>query len=351
MVFLFLFSFAISSCNRPGEKTPSEAEGKTAAGEAQESLPVKVLSPYREDIALSLRMTTSLEAEKEADVYSKTMGFCRGFQVEVGDSVRRGDLLAKLEDQEIRLALRQSDARLEKTRNDFERAETLHSEGLISKQMYQDLSLQLNLARADHELAEKRLADTSITAPISGVVTERNVKVGDLVTTTQALFKIENLDRLEARVHIPEQDYLKIRKGQEAILTVDAFPQKPFHGMVERVNPVIDSQSGTAPVTISVNNTEGILRPGMFTRIQIITAVHHNALIVPKESILIQGDKKAVYVVRDGLAREVFIKTGFQDTDRVEVLEGLTPEDRVVVMGHLGLQGDTKVRIIEERNG
>jgi len=179
------------------------------------------------------------------------------------------------------------------------------------------------------------------------VITNRSVKVGDLVTTTKPLFKIEDLEHLEAEIHIPEQDFLKVRSGQEAELLVDAFPGRSFRGSVERVNPVIDSQSGTAEATIDIRNPEGLLRPGMFVRVRVVTDVHRDTLIIPKEAVLIQGDRKAVYVVRDGTAREIFIRTGFQDSDRVEILEGLNPEDSVIVMGHLGLQGETKVRIIE----
>jgi len=212
LVFLLLLSCIMISCNRNGNQTPSEAKGKPAKGGVEEWVPVKVAHPHRADIALSLRTTTSIEAEQEADVYSKTIGFCRAFHAEEGDRVRKGDLLAKLEDSEIRLSLEQVRARLEKARKDQERGETLFQEGLISKQMYQDMTFHLDLAKADHKLEKKRLGDTSILATISGVVTERNCKVGDLVTTTQPLFKVENLDLLVAPVHIPEQDYLKVRK-------------------------------------------------------------------------------------------------------------------------------------------
>jgi membrane fusion protein, multidrug efflux system len=337
--------FSLFSCNGPA------AENKTGPGgnpvELDESVPVKTVVPQLGEIALYLNATTSIRARNKADVYARTVGFCEKVFVEEGDPLEKGDLLAKLGDHEIRLALEQSAARLGKVEKDAERAGTLFDEGLISKQMNQDLSLQLSLARADCELARKRLSDTSIVAPIPGIVTRRNVKVGDLVTTTQPLFQIEDLRRLEAEVHIPEQDFLKVRPGQEAELLVDAFPGRSFTGTVERVNPVIDSQSGTAKATLAVENPQGLLRPGMFIRVRIVTEVHRDTWILPREAILIQGERKAVYVVRDGKAHEVFVRTGFQDTDRVEILDGLNPGEFVIVMGHLGLQGETKVRVIE----
>ena len=341
----------VSSCNRPGREDTSEARARENGGGGESVVPVKVVRPSRGDIVQSIQATTSIEAKSEADVYSKMTGFCQRIFVEEGDSVQAGDRLAKLEDEEIRLAFEQAAARLDKAKNDYERAVELHAGGLISDQAYQDLSVQFRLAKSDYDLSRKRLDDTAIVAPLSGVVTERNVKLSDLVSTTQPLFKVVDLYTLEAEVHIPEQDYAKVRAGQEAVLRIDAFPDKSFSGRVERKSPVIDSRSGTAEATIAVENPEKILRPGMFVRVQIVIAVHADALILPRESILMQGDRKTVYTVEDGIAREVTVETGFQEGERVQILDGLAGEDRVVVRGHLGLQGGTKVRVIEELDG
>lgn len=339
------------SCGRKATEDATEA-GKRDNGRGEENVvPVKVIRPSQGDIVQSIQATTSVEAKREAHVYSKMIGFCHRIFVEEGDPVREGDRLAKLEDEEIRLNFAQAAARLDKAKNDHERAVELHAGGLISDQAYQDLSVQFRLAKSEYDLSKKRLDDTEIVAPLSGVVTERNVKLSDLVSTTQPLFKVVDLYILEAEVHVPEQDYAKVRAGQEAILNIDAFPERSFVGKVERKSPVIDSRSGTAEATIAVENPEGVLRPGMFVRVRIVIAVHPDALILPREAILMQGDRKTVYTVREGIAREVTVETGFQEGDRVEILDGLAREDRVVVRGHLGLQSGTKVRVIEELDG
>ena len=348
---LLALVFLTCSCSRPGSEDTSEAKERGKGRADEEAVPVKVVRALRGDIAQSIHATTSVEAKREADIYSKMVGFCNRIFVEEGDFVRAGQSLAKLDDEEARLAFEQAAARLHKAKNDHERAVELHAGGLISEQAYQDLSVQFRLAKADYDLSKKRLDDTSIVAPLSGVVTARNIKLSDLVSTTHPLFKIVDLYDLEAEVHIPEQDYTKVRRGQEAILKIDAFPEKSFVGTVERKSPVIDSQSGTAEATIAVRNPEGVLRPGMFVRVQIVVAVHPNALIIPREAILMQGERKMVYSVREGTAREITVQTGFQEGDRVEILDGLTEEDLVVVRGQLGLQGGTKVRIIEELHG
>lgn len=348
---LLVLVFLACSCSRPGAEDTSEAGERVKGRAGEDAIPVKVVRASRGDIVQSIHATTSIEAKREADVYSKMVGFCNRIFVEEGDFVQAGDPLAKLDDEEAGLAFEQAAARLHKAQNDHERAVELHAGGLISEQAFQDLSVQFRLAKADYDLSKKRLDDTSIVAPLSGVVTDRDIKLSDLVSTTQPLFKIVDLYDLEAEVHIPEQDYAKVRRGQEATLKIDAFPEKSFQGKVERKSPVIDSQSGTAEATIAVQNPEGVLRPGMFVRVRIVIAVHPDALIIPREAILMQGERKTVYSVREGAAREVTVRTGFQEGDRVEILEGLTEEDLVVVRGQLGLQGGTKVRIIEELHG
>lgn len=343
-----LLLWLVCACTGPGKQDILEAGESSRTDAAGEAVPVRVVRPSRGDIVQSIHATTSVEAKRRADVYSKRVGICQEIFVEEGDSVREGDLLARLDDAESRLAYEQAAARLEKAKSDYGRAVELHGGGLISEQVYQDLSVQHRLARADYGLAKKRLEDTSIVAPLSGVVTRRHVKLSDLVNTTQPLFRIVDLVDLEAEVHIPEQDYAKVRAGQEAILRVDAFPDRSFPGRVTRKSPVIDAKSGTAGVTVSVRNPEAVLRPGMFVRVRIAVEVRTDALLLPREAILMQGEGRTVYRVHDGTAREAVVQTGFQEGDRVEILEGITDGDLVVVRGHLGLQSGTKVRVLEE---
>jgi len=159
--------------------------GPVRAQEQASAAPVVVSTVRQEWVAENIVLIGTTEAVHASTVAAEVAGVVEAFSVREGDYVEKGALLAKLGDREIRLAMDQSTARLDKVRKDYERARSLLAEGLISKQMHQDLSLQLTLAKADYELARKRLEDTSVMAPISGVITNRSVKVGDLVTTTK----------------------------------------------------------------------------------------------------------------------------------------------------------------------
>lgn len=348
-----LFCLLAAGCGREGGKDPSASANPSVAveGETEQRVPVRVVRPFRGEIAESIRTSGTLEADREADVYAKLAGLCQRVFVEEGDQVSAGEVLAKLEDEELRLVYEQARARLEKARADYERADQLYKEGLASQQAYQDASVQLRLAQADTDLARKRLEDTSIVSPLAGLVTQRKIKPGDLVTTTQALFHVVDLDPLRVDVYVPERDYFRIRQGQPVSLTVDSFPGATFHSSVERLNPVIDTASGMAKVTVVVQNPDHRLRPGMFARVQIVTEVRREALLVPKEAVLLRGEQNFVFVVRDDVAREIPVETGFREADRVEVLKGLTPEDQVVVQGQLRLQNETRVRIVPEPHG
>lgn len=349
---LFLLLVA-GGCAREGGKDPSASASPSGVvgGETEQRVPVRVVRPYQGEIAESIRTSGTLEADREADVYAKVAGLCEKVFVEEGDQIKAGDVLAKLEDDELRLVYEQSRARLEKAKADSDRAEQLYKEGLASQQVYQDSSVQLRLAQADYDLARKRLEDTSIVSPLTGLVTERRIKPGDLVTTTQPLFHVVDLDVLRIEVFVPERDYFRIRQGQPVLLTADTVPGATFRSSVERLNPVIDTASGMAKVTVLVENADRRLRPGMFARVQIVTEVRREALLVPKEAVLLKGEQNFVFVVRDEIAREVPVETGFQEADRVEVLKGLSPDDQVVVQGHLRLQNETRVRIVSEPRG
>lgn len=349
---LFLFVFA-GGCGRDGQKDPeaSANSSPSGGGGTEQTVPVRVVNPFLGEIAESIRTSGTLEADREADVYAKLVGLCQKVFVEEGDQVKAGDVLAKLEDEELRLAYEQALARLEKARADYERADQLYKEGLASQQVYQDASVQLRLAQADYDLARKRFQDTSVVSPLAGLVTARKIKPGDLVTTNQALFHVVDLDPLRVEVYVPERDYFRVRQGQTVLLTVDTFPDTTFRSTVERLNPVIDAASGMAKVTVVVENADRRLRPGMFARVQIVTEVRKKALLVPKEAVLLRGEQNFVFVVRDDVAREVPVEIGFQEADRVEVLKGLAFEDQVVVQGQLRLQNETRVRIVSEPRG
>lgn len=195
------------------------------------------------------------------------------------------------------------------------------------------------------ELAQKKLADATITAPISGIVSRRNVDLGDMASPQAPAFEIVDMDVVKAKVNVIESDLYKIKVGDEALVSVEAF-QKPVKGKVTLISPILDKMSRTATVEISIDNKDYKLKPGMFARAEVIYNKHKSALLVPSSAVVYEEEKAYVYTVRSNTAKMVPVRIGFrsEDGNKTEIISGLSREDEVIVSGHFGLKDGAKVR-------
>lgn len=349
-VFAAFCAFALS-CGRAQDESVTEAAAVDSSGGSSEAggpdlIPVHVAMPVKGEISSYIQSSTTVVAESEADVYSKAVGICKSVVVEEGDWVRAGDLLAQLEEEDVRIAAQQAGLRHKKASQDSQRAEQMAAEELISAKALEEAKFALELAEADLRLAKRRLENTRIRSPVDGVITERMLKPADLVATASKLFKVVDLQSLIAVVHVPERESGFVRTGQRVEVVADSLPAGSFSGKVKRISPVVDPKSGTVKVTIELGHVEG-LKPGLFIRTRIVTDTHGGTLLIPKAAILLEGDEQKVFVVREGIAEEVFIKAGYSEAGKVEVLEGVGPGDQLVVLGHLGLKSGYRVKIVD----
>jgi len=343
-------AFALS-CGRAQDEPATEAPAVDSSGGSSEAgglelIPVHVALPLKGEISSYIQSSTTVAAESEADVYSKAIGICKSVAVEEGDRVRAGDLLALLEDEDVQIAAQQAGLRHKKASEDSQRAEQMAAEELISAKAFEEAKFALELAEADLKLAKRRLENTRIRSPVDGVITERMLKPADLVATTSKLFKVVDLQSLTAVVHVPEREAGFVRTGQRVEVMADSLSAGSFSGRVKRISPVVDPRSGTVKVTIELGHAEG-LKPGLFIRTRIVTDTHEGTLLIPKAAILLEGDEQKVFVVREGIAEEIFIRAGYSEAEKVEVLHGIGPEDQLVVLGHLGLKSGSRVKIVD----
>ena len=336
--------------NSNASEGPAEGEKKGEDGKPAEpqAAPVEVATLARGPMEAVLRYSTDLEAEESVPVHSQSPQLRRVVQllVEEGQQVGRGQLLAKLQDDEQRHGVSRVQGQIAKARADFERQERLFEQKLISEQAFTEARHQLQ--QLEIELADVRQAwqYTEVRAPIAGTVTVRRVQAGDQVGADQALFEIVDFDTLVALVYVPERELARVRPGQAARITSQAVPGVVFPGVVDRVAPVVDPKSGTVKVTIRVPPAEG-LRPGMFLDVQLVTDVRQDALLVPKRALLVDHDQAWVYRVKqDGTVERLLVQPVLEDARHVEVRAGLQPGDRVVIAGQAGLKPGAKVRVV-----
>jgi RND family efflux transporter MFP subunit len=191
-----------------------------------------------------------------------------------------------------------------------------------------------------------QLEYTEIHSPITGVITQRLIEVGDRVNSTQEVFSVEEFPPLWARIFVPERDWPQLEVAQKAQVRLETFPEQDFEAAIKLINPTIDATSGTVKVTLEMEQTDR-LRPGMFGTVYIATETRPDAIVIPKKAILRERDEDRAFVVTDdGSVEKRDVVIGFSDEDRVEILEGIGEGEAVVTVGYEGLSDGYAVNIM-----
>lgn len=310
-------------------------------------IPVEVAPVVRRDVGDYLETTGVLEAEREVDIVARTGGPIVQLAAEEGDFVRDGQLLARLDGEELLARLEVARVAVEEARVNFERAKRSLAEEVISQEVYDQTKARYDSAVAQLRGDEIAYSYTEIRAPFAGLVIERNVKFAEFVTNGSVLFRISDFDPLLCVIQIPEKDLTRLRRGQDAKLRVEAFPGEEFRATILRINPVVDSASGTVRVTLAVSGRSK-LRPGMFANVYLEIERHENTLAIPRSALVLESLGDAVYTVEDGVATRREVDLGFTEDRVVEVLDGLTAGDRVVVVGQDALTNGVRVNVLRE---
>ncbi len=343
---------ALTACGNANGDNGKDAADKGVAA----AVPVEVAATKRAEMAAIYTGTAPVEAERKAFVMPKVKGEIRSVLADEGKRVREGEVLARLDGDQLRLEVALAAATMRKLERDFERNTELQDKGLISAVSIDNLKYELEAAKASWELAQLQLSYTNIRSPISGTVTQRLdvVKVGNTVTPVggviesadSSLFVVEDLDSLILRVNVPERELAKLSVGQLAELSFDAVPGRTFAGEIALISPYVDAATATFGVRIRVTETGGLLRPGMFARVAIVYERKPDALQIPRTALLDGDGPPKVFVVQDGKAAERSVSLGLSNGAMIEVVEGLKDGEQVVVVGQGAVKPGAAVRIV-----
>jgi len=323
----------------------------------------------RKDLTRTITLPGSLVALNEATLYGKVAGYLEAISVDKGDRVRRGQTLALLEVPEMvkeidqaKAAYQEALANLNQAKAEdglqgvtYKRYNAVHTKDTdaISVQELDQYRSKYEVAEANVKLAEAKVATAAanrdrlialhgyatITAPFSGVITARFVDPGALIqsatssTQGQAIVTVQDLDTIRVYVSVPEVNVPLIHMGTPASLSTAAYPGKVFTAAVTRSAEALDPSTRTMKTEIDVPNREHLLRPGMYADVTIATETIRNALVVPDSTLVVDGSRKFVWVVRGGSAHRMGVETGLDDGEEVEIRSGLKGEEQVVVAG------------------
>jgi membrane fusion protein (multidrug efflux system) len=341
IIVIILSSLLLYDC---GSKANSQANKDK---KEEEAIPVETAEVTTGTIAATYASTTNLEAEAEALVAAKVSGVVEKIFVEEGDSVRAGQVLAKLDDELYKLELHQAHSTVEQLANEFERNQALLTTKVISQEAFEKTKSEYYKQKATYDMAELRVDYTEIKAPISGIVSQRLIKAGNMVKVDQPTFQVTDFDPLLAVLHVPEKELSKLRVGFPARLAADAVPDSEFKGKISLISPIVNADTGTFKVTVEVNDKTRQLKPGMFARVQVVYDTHENTLLVPKSAILTEDSEAWVFTVDSGTVTKREVIIGFSNSTHVEILSGLSAASQVVTTGLGSLKDGSKIRVIE----
>lgn len=366
-----------AACSSKSKEAGAKADSKEEPAAAVE---VKSASVIERRTDRSVEVVGSLVAEDEVIVSSQASGNLAEITVDLGSAVRSGQVIARIDRRELKFkvdqaegTLHQAEARLgikrgepidpkkqpevrlafsslERARYDLNASRSLAESGDISKQqldVYQktvdqgearyqaalenvrNLEAIIEEKRAMLDLAKKQLADTDIVSPINGVVKEKTASRGEYLQPGKPIVTIVQIDPLRLRADIPEYAAAAVRTGQTMTLTVESFPDRTFTGRVVRIGPSLNEQTRALTVEAEVRNPGNLLRPGMFAKSNLVTAIDAVAVMAPRRAVQVIAGLNKIFVIENGRVSERIVKLGASDGDLIEIIEGVKSGESV----------------------
>ncbi|MBL4661725.1 MAG: efflux RND transporter periplasmic adaptor subunit [Alcanivoracaceae bacterium] len=368
-VFTVVLILSLASCGREAagdssatkdaskkaqvDKKANRKKGKrTGRGKGKDSDEPVIINVEAENVqrgnAISVfKTTTILEADLESAVTSKASGIVLKINVEVGDKVVEGDVLAILESDLQQLGLQSASANYQKSLHNYDRAKVLLKKGLANKESVDNLKFETRSLKTNLDQAKMDLDFTRIKAPISGVITKRSIKKGNLIQLNTAVYEIVDFDSLQAVINVPENKWGLFENNLEVVFDFASF-DKPVTGRILRMDPVVDSSTGTFRVVIAIDDHQAKLRPGLFGKTQIVLDKRQDVLLVTKNAVIREDDKSFVYVINaDRSVIKTTIQLGYEMDESIEILAGLEESQQVITTGKNNVSEESIVEVIE----
>lgn len=350
---------AIKSGEIPEERVKEIiAQARGAAGEA---MPVSVGTVKRQDLNSYLILNGVVEPERTVEIFSRLSAYVKNIIKEEGDYVKETDVLALLDDTEIKISYEQAKIQLEQARLSLEEAEAnylrnqeLKKRELISEQEFQTQEATYKQRQLDYQNRQESYKDlelqlsyTKIRSLSEGFITERLIEEGDRVNANQQVYTIEDFKPLLIRVYVPTTDAINLKSGMSADVTTEVLKGATFYGSVTLINPRIDVQTGTVKVTVEVMDDSLRLKPGMFVEVRIAVGAKENVLAIPRQAVLYKQNKTYVFVLNQNQVSQREIVLGLTEEDHVEVTEGLSEGEVIVTLGVEALKDGQRVDVVQ----
>lgn len=334
-----LGAFLLALCCMPA--CSGNKENKEQQQEAEEKPKVKIASSTERDVDQIEEYTATVESDVKNNISSNAALRIKKIYVDVGDVVRRGQLLVQMDES----SLQQLKLQIENQKVEFNRTDELYKVGGASKAEWDNAKMQLDI----NETAYRNMREnTRLTSPVSGVVTARNYDDGDMAGTSPIL-TIETLAPVKMLIHVSEPHYPQVKKGMAVSVRVDTYGEEEFPGKVSIVYPTIDPNTHTFPVEITLSNRDNRVRPGMFARATLTFGVERHT-IVPDQAVVKQmgaGDHYVYVYEKNGTVSRKKVELGRRLGEEYEILSGVSGGQQVVIAGQNKLADGMAVELVK----
>lgn len=326
--------------------------GKSEAAKAQEQavpeetppLPVQTVTPVWRTVQRTAQGQGALFAKESVILSNKMPGYVNRVVVDFGDKVKAGQMLAEMEHEEQALqvdadesVVKQAQATYIRARGEYERTKQLFAEKVVSPQRRDAAEADFKVAEAAVHSAEKRLAisqkrlrDARIVSPVDGFVQQRFINPGEYLSASSKMFEVVVVDPLKLRVPVPERYARMARIGLAMHIEVDALPGESFSGTLTRIAAGVDHATRSLLVEAEIPNSEGKLRPGYFAHVTGVMG-EEKVLFIPRSGLYRFAGVERIFVAKDGVALSREVKSGMEDGELIEIAEGVSENEKVII--------------------
>ena len=345
IVLMVVLSLAIS-----GKKSTLEQEKRSAIAGEKAPINVVTLTLNPTTIIDRINLPGSIEPWVELQLLAKIGGSVQEVLVREGEGVRRGQVLAVIEDADYKIAVSRARARYALAKSEFERDQAIYKKGVIATAEFDIKETAMQTAKADLEKAQLQLSRCQITSPMDGTIDILAAKIGLYLAPGDPVAEIIKIDKVKAVIGIPESDVSAVRSIQTVDLVIQALGDKVVVGDTYFLSPIPSSIARLYDFELAVDNQNGTILPGMFVRADIVKQVQEKAVVIPFYSVLSRDDQQYVFVEAEGVVTKKSVKLGIMEGWMVEVVDGLSLGEHLVIEGHRDVEDGQRVNVVQHFN-
>jgi membrane fusion protein (multidrug efflux system) len=342
IIFIFILMGAIR------DKSTLIAANKAAEG-SREKPPVNVVTLTLSPTTITDRINLPgvVEPWTRLSLMAKLNGSITKVLVQEGDHVKKGDIIALIEDDDFRIALERAEATYDLAKSEYARDKSIHAKGVIPTATLDINRNNLQTAKSDYENAKLLFSRTSVTSPMEGIIRRMDAKAGLQLSIGDPIAEILAIDRMKGVIGIPESDVTAVRELENIDLTVQALGDRIVTGKKYFLSPSPESAARLYNLELEIDNSGGEVLAGMFVRADIVKKQVDETVAIPFYSVISRNDEQYVFIEEEGVAKKRKVKLGIMEKWMVQITAGLNPGDSLLIEGHRDVEDSQNVKIIK----